>query len=336
MLTKSCILIVDDDPDILKLLYLTLQKRGYYVVTVGRGIDAIKEVEKNKFNIILLDLKMPGLDGMDTYRRIRLLDSEVTVIIMTGYHDEDVLRQALKEGVFSVALKPLDIAKMVSLANLKLINVFYDMTSDEISEIANITTECKFSPKEVIFIPDDTADAVYFLTNGRVKLYQISSEGKEITLGILQPGDIFGEMETLGQSRREVFAEAMDTCYACKIDKKPFEKMLQEKPKVALKLIQVMARRFQQAQSKIEDMAFRDVTGRLSKLILKLAEEFGEQTSKGVKISVKLTHRDIGNMIGVSRETTTSTLNNFKKQKFIDFSRRYITVMDRKGLENLI
>jgi CRP/FNR family transcriptional regulator len=74
----------------------------------------------------------------------------------------------------------------------------------------------------------------------------------------------------------------------------------------------------------------------LSKLILKLAEEFGEQTSKGVKISVKLTHRDIGNMIGVSRETTTSTLNNFKKQKFIDFSRRYITVMDRKGLENLI
>jgi len=225
---------------------------------------------------------------------------------------------------------------MVSLANLKLINVFYDMTSDEISEIAHITTECRFSPKEVIFIPDDPADAVYFLTNGRVRLYQISSEGKEITLGILQPGDIFGEMETLGQSRREVFAEAMDTCYACKIDKKPFEKLLQSKPKLALKLIQVMARRFQQAQSRIEDMAFRDVTGRLSKLILKLADEFGEQTSRGTRICVKLTHRDIGNMIGVSRETTTSTLNNFKKKKLIDFSRRYITILDRKGLDNLV
>jgi len=97
-----------------------------------------------------------------------------------------------------------------------------------------------------------------------------------------------------------------------------------------------MARRFQQAQSKIEDMAFRDVTGRLSKLILKLAEEFGEETARGIRINIKLTHRDIGNMIGVSRETTTSTLNSFKKNKLIDFSRRYITVLNKDGLEGLL
>jgi len=336
MLDKASILIVDDDRDILKLLAFTIQKRGYHVVTVDRGYDALKEIEKHKFNIVLLDLKMPGIDGMETYRRIRRIDPDVTVIMMTAYHEPEILNKALREGVFSVALKPLDIAKMVSLANLKIINVFEDISSDEIMEIAKITGESRFSAKEVIFIPEDPADAVYFLTSGRVRLYQISPEGKEITLAILHPGDIFGEMETLGQSQREVFAEAMDISYVCKIDKKPFEKMIQEKPKVALKLIQVMARRFQQAQSKIEDMAFRDVTGRLSKLILKLAEEFGEHTSKGIKISVKLTHRDIGNMIGVSRETTTSTLNNFKKQRFIDFSRRYITVLDKKGLENLI
>ena len=336
MVDKASILIVDDDRDILKLLAFTIQKRGYHVVTVDRGYDAIKEVEKNKFNIILLDLKMPGIDGMETYRRIRRIDPDVTVIMMTAYHEADVLNRALREGVFSVALKPLDIAKMVSLANLKIINVFDDISSDEIMELANITTECKFAPKEVIFIPDDPADAVYFLTGGRVRLYQISPEGKEITLAMLQPGDIFGEMETLGQSRREVFAEAMENCYVCKIDKTPFEKLLQENPAVALKLIKVMARRFQQAQSKIEDMAFRDVTGRLSKLILKLMEEFGEKTPRGTRINIKLTHRDIGNMIGVSRETTTSTLNNFKKKKLIDFSRRYITILDEDGLEDLL
>lgn len=336
MLEKASILIVDDDRDILKLLAYTLEKRGYRVITVDRGYSAVKEVEKNKFNIILLDLKMPGMDGMETYRKIRRIDTEVTVIMMTAYHEEEVLNEARKEGVFSVALKPLDIGKMVSLANLKLINVFYDMSSEEITEIAHITNEYKFSPKEVIFIPDDPADAVYFITSGRIRLYQLSPEGKEITLAILQPGDIFGEMETLGKSRREAFAESMDECYVCKIDKKPFEKLLQEKPKIALKLIQVMARRFQQAQSQIEDMAFRDVTGRLSKLILKLMEEFGEKTARGIKINIKLTHRDIGNMIGVSRETTTSTLNGFKKKNLIEFTRRYITVLDKEGLEGLL
>ena len=112
---KTNILVVDDLRSIRMTLGGILEDKGYNVVTVEDGYQAIEAVKKNHFDAIFMDIKMPGINGVQTFREVKKIDPKAMVVMMTAYSVEDLVKEALEEGAYAVVYKPFDIEKIISL-----------------------------------------------------------------------------------------------------------------------------------------------------------------------------------------------------------------------------
>ncbi len=112
---RANILIVDDNISLAKTMSLILKRKGYETTTAPDGLVAIKRIEERPFDLIFMDIKMPLMDGVQIYRKIKKIRPETMVIMMTAYAVENLVAQALKEGAYGIIYKPLDIEKMISL-----------------------------------------------------------------------------------------------------------------------------------------------------------------------------------------------------------------------------
>lgn len=103
------VLVVDDEPEAVELLQEFLVAKGYNVITAGNGVEAVRKVAEERPHLILLDVRMPKMDGLEALRRIREIDQEVGVIMVTGVNEEEIGRQAMALGAFDYIVKPLDL-----------------------------------------------------------------------------------------------------------------------------------------------------------------------------------------------------------------------------------
>jgi two-component system response regulator HydG len=112
---KANILIVDDNTSLCRTMSFVLGRQGYAVNTAKDGLEAIERVKEQPFDMIFMDIKMPLIDGVETYRRIKKIRPEAVVMMMTAYAVEDLVQQALEEGAYGIVYKPLDIEKVVAI-----------------------------------------------------------------------------------------------------------------------------------------------------------------------------------------------------------------------------
>lgn len=112
---KPNVLLVDDNISLFEIVSMILTRKGYVVVTAKDGRDAIERVEKQAFDMIFMDVRMPGMNGVEACKRIRQIRPEVGVVMITAYAVPDLVDQAIHEGAAGVMHKPLDIEKMVAL-----------------------------------------------------------------------------------------------------------------------------------------------------------------------------------------------------------------------------
>lgn len=210
---------------------------------------------------------------------------------------------------------------------LKKINLFEEMTSEEMGKLAGETRMESVRKKTPIFFPGDPSQQVYLLKEGRVKLSRISEEGREVTIALLEPGEIFGELEVLGDAPRDTLAEALDDSKICVVNKKIFLEMVSSKPEFSFRLTKLIGFRMRKIESRVEDLVFRDVPARLAHLLLELSKDYGRKTEKGIFLKIKITHQEIANLIGSIRETVSAVLGDFRRDGWITFEGRQITLL---------
>jgi DNA-binding NtrC family response regulator len=109
------ILVVDDEKEFCQNIRDILEMKGYRVVLTHDGFSALELVKQNSFCLVLMDVKMPGMDGVETFKKIKKLEPDTPVIMITAYAVEDLLREALREGAFGTLKKPLDFDKLFAL-----------------------------------------------------------------------------------------------------------------------------------------------------------------------------------------------------------------------------
>lgn len=214
---------------------------------------------------------------------------------------------------------------LIKLAYLTEMEIFRDLTEQEMEWVDSVTTMVSYPKGEVIFRPEETGEVLYLLKKGRVQISRLSPDGKRFVLATLGQGAIFGQMPILGQTMYDSFAEAKDECALCVMTRPDVERILTTKPKVALRVIESLAKRLSEAEARLEDLAFKTIAGRVASLLLRLAEEHGS-TIAGY------THQDLAEMIGSYRETTTQTLNNFKAKGLLSIGRKRVELKDLDGL----
>jgi excisionase family DNA binding protein len=115
--TKAKILVVDDETNIQLLFSETLSELGHQVMLAGNGTEGLELVKLNDFDLAFIDLKMPGLDGVELFHQIRILKPNLTVIIITGYPDSDLMARALEQGPFGVMNKPFGETDIINATN---------------------------------------------------------------------------------------------------------------------------------------------------------------------------------------------------------------------------
>lgn len=109
------ILVVDDDESILKVFEYGLQDAGYITVTVPNGFDAIEKVKKEKFDLAFLDVRMPRMNGVETYKMLRKIDPGLTAVMMTGYRVDALLKEAFEMGAHACIYKPFEMEEIISI-----------------------------------------------------------------------------------------------------------------------------------------------------------------------------------------------------------------------------
>jgi CheY-like chemotaxis protein len=110
---EANILIVDDDIEMTETLSDILTDLGHHVETTNDGFKAIQKVKTHSFDVILMDIKMPGINGVETYKEIKRIQPNAAVMMMTAYSVEDLVAKALKEGAYGVWYKPIELAKVI-------------------------------------------------------------------------------------------------------------------------------------------------------------------------------------------------------------------------------
>lgn len=207
------------------------------------------------------------------------------------------------------------------------IEIFQDLSPREMQELDRITTMSNVQKGKVFYRPEDVTEVLFIIKQGRVQLYRISAEGKKLVITTLGSGSLFGEMALVGEQMHNTFAEAIEDCLICVMSRTDLERLILNKPQVALRVLDITGRRLHEAEERLEDMAFKGIPARLASLLLRVREEQSSNEIKG------LTHQDLAEMVGTYRETATQVLNDLKNDGLIDIGRKRIIILDPEGLE---
>lgn len=215
---------------------------------------------------------------------------------------------------------------------LKHIRLFDGLSQTEMREMERITRMEEVKKRQPLYLPGDPSSSVYLLKQGRVKIANTDPGGKEVTFDILEPGEVFGELDVLDDAPRTTSAEALDDTLICVIQREDFNRYLAMHPNMTVRLTKLIGLRLKKIQSRVEDLVFRDVPARLAHLLLELRKSDGVAEGFGTRLRAKLTHQEMANLIGCSRETVSTTLGQFRDEGFIRIDGRTITIVNVKGL----
>lgn len=187
----------------------------------------------------------------------------------------------------------------------------------------------KVYPKgDYIYLPNEYANRVFFLTEGRVKIGSYNQEGKEITKAILTKGEVFGELSMIGESKRRDFAYAMEKTTVCILSTQEMQTLMRDHNAFGLFMMKIMGSRVLQMEKRLESLVFKDSRTRIIEFLYDLAQEKGHQVGFEREVRKFLTHQEIANLTATSRQTVTTVLNELRKQEILTFNRRRMLVRD--------
>jgi CRP-like cAMP-binding protein len=211
---------------------------------------------------------------------------------------------------------------------LREVPLFAQLREGDIQRIMQAARSRTYPKNSVIVFEDDPGDALYVVAKGQVKVVLIGDDGREVILSVLGEGEFFGEMALIDDEPRSAHVIAMEDSELLVLRREDFEGILTQSPPIALAMLKELTRRLRRADEKVGSLVLLDVTGRVARLLLELAEETNSD-----RITRRLTHHTIAQMVGSSRETVSRTMRELVGKGYILVSRREIQIRNRDALE---
>jgi CRP/FNR family transcriptional regulator len=211
----------------------------------------------------------------------------------------------------------------VKIEFLRNIQLFSSLSDEELNQVCSKVIVEEFKKNEVIFYEEDTNNFMYIILFGKVKVVQITKDGKEIILAMHKSNELFGEISLIDGKTSPATVLATEDSLIAIISKKEFFSLLSNQGKVLEKFLQILCSRLRESWKRIQILNFKNSSDRIKMLFLMLSYDNGKKTPEGIILNVKLTHQNIADMAGLTRETVTRVLD--KWQKIVD-----ITILKNK------
>jgi CRP/FNR family cyclic AMP-dependent transcriptional regulator len=211
---------------------------------------------------------------------------------------------------------------------LEDVNLFNVMCPHKVADFGESGEHFRHYQKgETIYFTDDPSNTMYLIAKGKVRLINYSEDGEEVVRSILGRGEMFGELAILGEQKRSEIAEAMDDdTIVCPVRTDQVYDLMKDNKEFTFKIYQWIGFRMKKMERRIDNLIFKDVKGRLKDFLRELAIEKGKKQGSEVHIEHDYTHKNIAHLIGTSRQTVTTTLNDMRAEGLIDFDRHRIVI----------
>jgi CRP/FNR family cyclic AMP-dependent transcriptional regulator len=212
----------------------------------------------------------------------------------------------------------------VSTAVLKTVPLFASFPEEQLRMLTAMVTRKSAPRSTTIMAGGDPTDSLYIVLSGRLKVMMSDSEGKEVILAILGPGEFFGEMGMIDDEPRSATVVTIEPCELLSIAKREFKKCLAENFQMADAVMRGLVKRLREADRKIGSLALLDVYGRVARLLLDMAENVdGEKV-----VTKRLPKQDIAKMIGASREMVSRVMKDLQTGGYIEMRGSTIVLRD--------
>ena len=222
------------------------------------------------------------------------------------------------------------------LCKLRQSGYFCNLPPASLQELDKIKYASAYPQGAVLFVEGQAPRGVYMICGGRVKLSTTSRDGKTLILRIAQQGEVLGLHATVSGKPYELTAEALQPCQLDFIRREDFLRFLQNHADACLNAAQHLSKNCQSAYEMIRALGLsHSVAEKLARLLLEWSSD-GDTTKEGIRIKVSLTHEEIAQLIGTSRETVTRVLGEFRQKKLAQLRGSTLVILDRPALERMI
>src|SRR4030067_1490978 len=218
---------------------------------------------------------------------------------------------------------------------LKKCPLFAGLGEDDLKKVRAISALRQIGKKGVLFSDGEEAKGFYVILSGKVKLYKISSEGKEQILHVVSDPDAFAEAALFVEGSYPAFAEALTDSRVLFIPKRDFIQLIEKNPRLSINMIVSLSHYLRRFASLIEELSLKEVSSRIAKYLIDLSLKSAKEGKSPKEVELDLSKTQLASKLGTISETLSRTLAKMKNRKIIDVKKNRILILDREALEDL-
>lgn len=215
---------------------------------------------------------------------------------------------------------------------LSSIPSFSGLSETQIGEIKQIAVDRHFAKGEIIFFQGDEGNGFYIIISGMVKIFKVSPEGKEHIMRIVTRGEPFGQVAVYAGRAFPASAQAIAKSHLLFLPRTEFVQLINHNPSLALSMLANLSMRLREFTVHVENLALKEVPGRLAAYLIHLAEE---QRNEDDMVSLNISKVQLSSLLGTTPETLSRILTQMQGRGLIEVKRRDIRILDHPGLEEL-
>src|SRR5215208_1733281 len=228
---------------------------------------------------------------------------------------------------------PMSLKEVIGL--LSMVDILGPLYEEEMENLAKMTPDTFLEQDDILYTPKEGTERLFILKKGRVQLYEVDRGGEDITLSVVEEGNVFGEMALTGQSLSGLYVRALTPSTVVSLRREDLEHLIMKKPEVGLRLVRTLAEKLHASEARYADIIGKDVPARLATLILTLVNSEGLATDESYRIPTHYTHEQLGTMISCKRVAVSRAFRKLEEGGAGELKERRIIVKDRDALKGL-
>ncbi|MEQ8473225.1 MAG: response regulator [Marinoscillum sp.] len=340
---KKKILIIEDQLEVRENIEELLQLSNYDTITAINGKEGVKLALHHQPDLILCDIMMPEMDGFEVLYLLGKNPGSASIpfIFLTAKAEKSDFRKGMNLGADDYITKPFEEMELLDAVERRL-NKFHKLSSQnelsdflqharnyaELENLESTSKTRKFKKKDILYRQGDFASYAYKIKTGKVKVYQINTDGKEFIIDILTDGSFLGEKALIQDSDRTEFAQALEDTEVILIPRKEFQDLVFQNREVSGQFIKMLSKNLIDKESSLMEMAYDTVRKRTADSLMKLYATYGAVENTKFDVS----RADLASMVGTATESVIRMLSEFKKDGYIKIEGSTIYILEPEKL----
>jgi CRP/FNR family transcriptional regulator, cyclic AMP receptor protein len=348
------ILIIDDDADLIENIAEILTLSEYQVIKAGNGKEGIEKSLKEKPDLIMCDVSMPGLDGFGVLHVLSRHPETFSTpfVFLTGRQGLTDLRRGMAMGADDYLTKPVNEDELLSVIDVRLrkneslkrqaspahlgFNELLQQVKDyDLINLTHISRDIhSYKKKHLLYSVGEKPVYVYFVVSGKLKEFLVNDEGKEFIIDMYSNGDFFGYTAILEDKPYKASIQILEDAELMIIPRTDFMQLVNQDRHISMKFINLLSNNIREKEEKLLNLAYNSLRKKVAAGIINVIDKFKDE--KQGRPVIQISREDLANVVGAAQESMIRTLKEFKGEKLIEIVDGSIYILNENKLRHLV